>query len=341
MSNFVTDNTTLSFPKVDLNPVGTGDPTKFIAALEWNTLCQAAYDLRGATPKYTAGDPNGVLLGAKGDIARDTTNGKIWINTTGGTIWKAATVLNVAPTPGTYGPGVSLTVDAQGLVTAASTAVVPGRFLARQVLTGASGTYTPTPGTAYAKVWMLAAGGGGGGATPTGGTASGAGGSSGTLLHFTVGAFGGAAITGGAWTGSATGGAAGSSAGGNGGAGADATLVINGTTFTAKGGGGGTGSPGAATFGNWNPTAPAAGTTAVGDSAYAPGLVGILMSSAAWSGAGGGIAPWGTGGALVGTSNNGNNATGFGAGGSGACTSVGGKTGGVGSPTKIIIEEFS
>lgn len=47
MSNFVEDNTSLEFPKFDKNPLSGGeDPTKHIAASDWNTTCQAAVDIK-------------------------------------------------------------------------------------------------------------------------------------------------------------------------------------------------------------------------------------------------------------------------------------------------------
>lgn len=49
MSNFVYDNTSLNFPKSDLVPLTVGaDPDKFIVSADWNILCQAVIDLRGA-----------------------------------------------------------------------------------------------------------------------------------------------------------------------------------------------------------------------------------------------------------------------------------------------------
>lgn len=335
MSNFVTDNTTLSFPKVDLNPVGTGDPTKFLSAAEWNAICQAAYDLRGATPKYTAGDPNGALSGAKGDIARDTTNGKIWINTTGGTVWKAVPMTATAPTPGTYGPGVSLTVDAQGLVTAASTASIPGRFLARQVLTG-SGTYTKTPGTNSVEVWKIGGGGGGGGAGATG-IAVTSGGNTGVLSRFRI------AITNGGAYACGSAGSGGANTGGNGGTGGDTTLVLDGVTYTSKGGLGGLGAVGSA--GALLLPAAALSTGSVGP---AGATFAQWLGQQGWSDAtrfvsgAGGTSPMGTGGdRSTSTAANGNAASNYGAGGAGAVAQGTGRVGGAGSPGVIYIDEYS
>ncbi len=47
MSDFVTDLTTLPFPKTNKNPLPVGeDPTKFVVAVDWNAVCQACVDLR-------------------------------------------------------------------------------------------------------------------------------------------------------------------------------------------------------------------------------------------------------------------------------------------------------
>ena len=49
MSHFVYDQTSLFYPKTDLTPVPVGaDPTKYVAALDWNTGMQACVDLRDA-----------------------------------------------------------------------------------------------------------------------------------------------------------------------------------------------------------------------------------------------------------------------------------------------------
>lgn len=215
-----------------------------------------------------------------------------------------------------------------------------GNFLARQILSASSGTYTPTSGTTKIRVHMIGGGGGGGGVINTAGTASGAGGGSGVFLDFLVNP--GASITGGAFSCGAAG-AAGSSAGGNGGNGGDTTLTTNAVTYTAKGGGGGPGSTGVAVVpGNFPPIAPAAGTTAVGVSGYILALQGVVLTAGvAWSGAGAGVPPFGSGGLQVGTSNNGIAGSGFGAGGSGGCTSSGGRTGGAGTAGCIIIDEYS
>lgn len=47
MTNFIYDNTSPGTDKANLNPLGTGDPTKYVAADDWNTLLQALRDVQG------------------------------------------------------------------------------------------------------------------------------------------------------------------------------------------------------------------------------------------------------------------------------------------------------
>lgn len=249
-----------------------------------------------------------------------------------------------ALTPGTVPRTIGYVVASsagsyQWVIDAGLGAVLPGVFLGRQRLTASSGTYTPTPGTAFLIASELAGGGGGGGAV--GSHAAGGGGCSGTLLRFQVGAFGGTPITGGAYANGA-GGAGGSAAGGGGGSGGDTTIVINGTTFTAKGGGGGGGMT--ASTDNLSTSNPPAAGTSAGDSGYHLGQKGIVGGGGiTWeSGAGGSIAPFGGGGKGIGGSNVGNPGTGTGAGGGGAASNSGtGNVGGAGTIGEIIIEEWA
>lgn len=94
MTHFVTDLTNLDFPKSDLTALAGGaDVTKYVTAANWNTLCQAVIDLRGyaltGIVRTNAGNPNTIVTGAIGDILKDTTNGQLYINTSGGTVWTA------------------------------------------------------------------------------------------------------------------------------------------------------------------------------------------------------------------------------------------------------------
>ena len=48
MSNFIEDNTSLTYPKFDLSPIpGGGDVTKYMRASDWNEACQALIDTKG------------------------------------------------------------------------------------------------------------------------------------------------------------------------------------------------------------------------------------------------------------------------------------------------------
>lgn len=49
MPDFVYDTVVLNFPKTDLTAIPVGaDPTKYLTAAHWNTVCQALTDLRAA-----------------------------------------------------------------------------------------------------------------------------------------------------------------------------------------------------------------------------------------------------------------------------------------------------
>jgi hypothetical protein len=78
-TNFVTDLTSLPFPKSDKIPLpATEDPNKAVVAADWNTLCQASIDLRSAVlagltnTRLTAflGDSNFTSQGVTTDLAQ-------------------------------------------------------------------------------------------------------------------------------------------------------------------------------------------------------------------------------------------------------------------------------
>src|SRR5574338_573235 len=214
-------------------------------------------------------------------------------------------------------------------------------LIGRQIFTS-GGTYTPTSGAVAVRVRMTGGGGGGGGIGAVGsGGGGGAGGNSGSYFEKWIDP--GASVTGGTVT-IGAGGSAGSS--GNGGPGGDTSIVVNGTTYTAKGGNGGTGSftragnlmcmPGSAN-----------GASSSGDVVFfGPGSPGFAFQADGpvqwWYGGAGGSNPLGAGGGVQNNSTDGNSGTGYGAGGGGASNgSATGKVGAAGTAGIVIIEEYA
>jgi hypothetical protein len=232
--------------------------------------------------------------------------------------------------------------DVEELTGAQVGEIVTGVKIGYQVLTGASGTYTPTSGTKRVRLRMTGAGGGGGAAdSGAGGSASfGGGGASGTYLEKWIDPS--ATITGGSWTGSTAGGAGGTGGTGTGTTGTDATIVIQGTTYTAKGGPGGAGmatssSPATTAFA-WltsNSSGPADYIVA------SPGTPGARYANGVGDPGSGGSNPFGGGAGVTGYPATGEAAIGYGGGGGGAVAwNTGDKDGGAGSPTLIIVDEY-
>lgn len=221
----------------------------------------------------------------------------------------------------------------------------PGRLIGIQRFV-ANGTYTPTPGTTSIDVFVMGGGGGGGSnaSTPSAGfSAAAQGGNAGASARgrYTSG-FSGLAVTVGA------GGAGGppSAPGTNGSPGGATSL---GGLISAQGGGGGN----AGTARNVFPTAGTVNSTAntgsggnVFNASGEFGGYGILYSAINISSGQGASTSLGGGGAAV-TSNAGTQpgqpATGFGAGGGGACSITGAASsvGGVGAGGIVIIMEYS
>ncbi len=216
-----------------------------------------------------------------------------------------------------------------------------GRMLiAQQILSAASGTYTPTTGTKAVRVRMVGGGGGGAGA---GGTTvamgTGGGGWSGTFLEKWIDAA--SNVTGGAYACGAAG-TAGASGANNGGDGGDSTVVINGVTYTAKGGAKGL------------TNTPGTGTTDTGISAYItgsstgdfnvagpPGRGWTVATSAFLAPGWGGSNPLGSGGHSV-NNTAGMAAIGYGGGGGGGSNYLTANVaGGAGTIGIIIVEEYA
>lgn len=234
--------------------------------------------------------------------------------------------------------GTTVTVAAKLSVTNSGGTTLTGQYtyVGRQVLSATSGTYTPSTGVRGAIVRMTGPGGGGGGAAGGANIAVGAGGNSGQWVETHVG-FAGSTITGGAFA-CPAGGAGGNTSGTSGATPSDTTLVINGSTLTAKGGVGGPGLTSTAPPFVWPASVGTVSTT--GDyNGYTLGGTGIASSAGSGQGGNGGSGPYGGGG--LGTfAATGGNATGFGAGGGGAGAQATGKAGGSGSGGLIIIDEY-
>lgn len=261
-----------------------------------------------------------------------TLNGQLLIGSTGANP-VAATL--------TAGSNVTIT-NAAGSITIASTAGAGGRLLNVQYLTASSGTYTPTVGTVSCLV-VAVAGGGGGGAVPNGISvgyyAAGSGGGGGamgqkfystppTSAPYTVGAGG----SGGTYSPVVN-------------AGSGGNTTFNTTDIVVTGGVGGVEG-----FGNNSQEINAGSNGGVAGAGNASDLV--QPGQPGWFGyttisGTGGASGLGSGGALCVHANSGvavagNNATGYGGGGSGAATpSSFGANGGNGASGIIIVYEYS
>lgn len=358
MTNFVRDNTTLATGKTDLVPLGGGDdPTKNLTAAEWNTALQASLDLRSWIKTGLAAGTYSlvtVVVDSDGRITGVTTGQAAANSITGNNTGAPAARSDLTAAQVTAMLN-AFTSTLQGLAPASGGGILnflradgawkPAGLLGAQLLTGTSGTYTPTTGTTRALVWQVGAGGGGGGVGATN-VAVGGGGASGAQQLTLVGTAG-TALTGGAFThGAAASG--GSTAGGNGSTGADSTLVAGGTTLTTKGGLGGTGDAGSAAAHTIAGGGTQAGTGATGGtfqvlfSSQNTGRPGLAPTATfGWGGSGGSIFPWGAGGTETLGGNAGAAGAGVGAGGAGACGVGVGKAGGASAPGATLVIEFA
>jgi hypothetical protein len=208
----------------------------------------------------------------------------------------------------------------------------PGSLINQQILTGV-GVYVPTPGTTMVHVRQQAAGGGGGGVGGTGfGVGAAGGGNSGFYLEYTIElASGGPYDTG-------IGGAGGTVVPTAGGTGGDNTLVLNNTTFRAKGGTGG-GLALKAPSGVTGPALPSMGSTLTPVILYGEGGLGFWSGPTAAASGRGGSSPLGFGGVAVGVGSGGSAGERGGGGSGGAsATSI---VGGPGGDGIIIVDEYT
>lgn len=290
------------------NTVGSASPADLTTAQVKTMLAIAAGDVSGLATIATTG--SGANLSA-------------------GTVANAALANMAANTlKGNNTGGSAVPVD---LTVAQVRAMVGKIYLGTQILTG-SGTYTPTSGTTRVRVRAVACGGGGGGAS----SASACAGGGGPGTYFEKWIDPSATITGGAFSAPASGGAGGASSGATGATGSDATIVIQGVTYTAKGGPGGTGSTG----GVYNAPTSVVGGSSSGDVVFQGiGQAGWLSTGTIGLGGLGGGTPWGAGGRnrSTGDTGTGGAGTGFGSGGGGACNG----TGGAGAAALILVDEYS
>jgi hypothetical protein len=223
--------------------------------------------------------------------------------------------------------------------------VAQSYYLGRQTFS-ASGTYTPNPKANRVHVRLVGGGGGGGGvaASSASQVAVGAGGAAGAYVeqYIDPGA-GNYPITGGAVTVGAAG-AAGANTGGAGGTGGDTSVVIAGTTITAKGGpGGGFVASSASNIqaqGGGFATGSSAGDIST---AQEPGGAGQGFGGTIGTSGFGGSSPFGAGGGHSIAAGAGNPGQGFGGGGSGGLSinASAAAAGGAGTHGYVIIDEYT
>jgi hypothetical protein len=215
----------------------------------------------------------------------------------------------------------------------------PGRFIKTTLLTTGT-SFTTSASTNTIKIRMVGGGGGGAGCTSVSSAASaGGGGGSGAYAEWTVAVSPNTAYT--YAIGSAGAGASGA-AGGNG---TSTTFTVGSTTVTAPGGSGAPVATAVTTLtpyvGGAGGSAATNGTVNTAGNAGLPGITTLVATPLGVSG-NGANSPLGSGGIEIAAVGNGNNATGYGAGGGGAFTGAStARTGGNGSAGCIIVDEYS
>lgn len=215
-----------------------------------------------------------------------------------------------------------------------------GRFLGRTVISSASGNFTTGAETNTIIIKGVGGGSGGAGCTSVAAAASaGGGGGAGSYIEKTVSVTPNTAY---AFVCGALGAGSSGAAGGNG---ADSTFIVGATTYTAKGATGAVVATALTTLSSYKGgVGGVVATNGDMNSGGASGEAGHVTVVATPLGVGGAGAsgPFGSGGAPVSAVGNGNNALGFGAGGSGALTGASAvRTGGSGTAGCWVVEEFS
>ena len=246
---------------------------------------------------------------------------------------------------GTLAVGESVTFDQNGDWTYANSGGVPyvnngpGRFIASTLLTTGT-TFTTGTQTNKLRIRMVGGGGGGAGCTSVASAASaGGGGGSGAYAEWVVSVN---PSTGYTYAIGAAGTGASGAAGNNG---TSTTFAVGATTVTAPGG---TGAPVATAVTTLTPyvggaggTIATNGTINVAGNSGLPGITTLVATPLGVSGKGA-DSLLGSGGIEIAAVGNGNNATGYGAGGGGAFTGASTlRTGGSGTAGAIIVEEYS
>lgn len=360
----VTITTTPASKKVTIAASGGGTPSNTVAALDGTGVAGVSSDYsrgdhRHADANRPTNDQKAALAGSSGvpsaanpyvtDADGRNTNARTptaheSTHRSGGS--DPLSVLNLAGFPG----GTTDFLRADGSFATPPGAAGAGRLLGVQVITATgAGTYTPTAGTASIVIELQGGGGGAGSAASPGGGNVGigrAGGAGGYIRHRLTANFSGASYSVGA---GGAGGASGAS--NNGSAGGDTTFTDTAgspTTYTAGGGALGTGGGAAAPA---YVTAPGAGGTCTNGDLRIPGGAGrwgLALNTTSVASGDGGDSVFGRGGASVrstGTAQStaGNNATGYGAGGSGCAVTTTGASaaGGNGSDGVIVIWEYA
>ena len=133
MTNFVKDNTTLEFPKFNRKAVPAGQETRYIAAEDWNELCQGATDARDW---IRAAEWYGLKTNVSDPLPAGITN-YVWLKSDG-SLWMT---LNGVATE-IFPAGHFTSIDATGNVTLAGS--LPGLSntgqLVRATVTGVAST---------------------------------------------------------------------------------------------------------------------------------------------------------------------------------------------------------